>query len=199
MDKDSDLNEETFVVSRTVPSVEEATVFTSSSPNVDEMTAVTTSDSSVSESTFTAEGTGPIKNGLESVTSTEVGSPDELASIDDDTPIPELIQTKPVQTQVGFQSVLDEVQPEREIGQVVEAPQVIVTSQKPLEDEFLERVKEVEPDKVLKSDPTKAKSSKSRGSKVTSAERTSTITLGGVVVFLILIGSGLAIVWTSLT
>lgn len=170
MEQDQD---ETVVVSRTTPFVEEATVITSSIKSVEEET--------VTNPTFTNPdhtSTGPNTFGL--VTESEPAGP-----------IPELQSqlTNPISADV-------EATFEREIGEVYEAPSLVPTKAIPLPNVVLGNRFEIAPEVVEKSRPT-SDAAKLFKKNVNRTRRNSLGVILVVVAGALLIGVTLALLWAK--
>lgn len=171
MEQDQD---ETIVVSRTTPLVEEETIITSGTTAGVEEATVTNPTFSGSE--FTS--TGPGGFGLEE-DSDPVG------------PIPEL------RTAVAETPVIDEEETfEREVGQVFEAPVIVPTKAIPLPVVEAGNPFEIEPEVVQKSKPT-TDASKIYKKNLNRAKRNSLGVILAVIAGALLIGVTLALLWAS--
>lgn len=187
---DSSVDEKTFIVSRTVQSVEEATTITSST-GVDEETAT-------NDVASTNTNTNPTFGGAPSLTQSESGSFEFSEDSDDPGLVPDLIVSTSSAT--STQDVWEDVAAEpveREVVQAYVAPEVIENRPKQREDEFIEVVVPVVPDRVEKSDPNSVDSKSDRAAlykkNQNRAQLNSIRVLVAVVVGFILIGSTIAI------
>ena len=172
MDQEQD---ETIVVSRTTPMVEEETIVTSSNPGVTEET--------VTNPTFT-------KN---EVTTT---GPQGFGVIEESEPVGLIPTYQPEVIDEDTDS--DEITIEREVGQVFEAPTVVPTKAIPLPVVDTSKKFEVAPDEVKKSKPS-SDASKLFKKNMKRSKRNSLTVILVVVAGALLIGVTLALLLAALT
>ena len=172
MDQDQD---ETIVVSRTTPLVEEATIITSANSAGVEEATITNPTFSNSDHTIT----GPSSFGL-----VEDSEPVGL--------IPELAEPVAEVPDLDVEETF-----EREVGQVYEAPALVPTKAIPLPVVDLENRFDIAPEVVSKSKPTSADASKLFKKNINRTKRNSLGVILVVIAGALLIGVTLAILWAK--